>query len=162
MELVIKHFKELTTEELFEIYKLRVSVFVVEQNCAYQDIDDADKVAYHVYFKDEDGIQAYIRVLPQGTTYEDASIGRVISIKRRQGLATALLKEGIALAKEKFGANRLMIGAQTYARKLYEGVGFVQSSDEYIEDGIPHIHMILEDSTKENNFADAYRNMDEE
>lgn len=144
MELVIKHFDELTNEELLEIFRLRIAVFVVEQNCPYQDIDFADKVAYHLYLKDKDGIQAYIRVLPPGATYEDASIGRVISVKRRCGLATRLLKEGIALAKEKFGAKRLTIGAQVYARKLYEGVGFVQSSEEYLEDGIAHIHMTMQ------------------
>lgn len=144
MELVIKHFSELTTEELMEIYKLRIAVFVVEQNCPYQDIDGMDPYAYHVYLKDEDGIQAYLRVLPQGTRYADASLGRVISVKRRCGLATKILQEGIALAREKFGAKRLILGAQTYARGLYEKVGFVQSSGEYLEDGIPHIHMTQE------------------
>ena len=144
MELVIKHFDELTKEELMEIYALRVAVFVVEQNCPYQDIDGMDPFSYHVYFKNEDGIQAYLRVLPENTRYQDASLGRVISIKRRCGLATQLLREGIAVAREKFGVHRLTIGAQLYARKLYEGVGFVQSSEEYLEDGIPHIHMILE------------------
>lgn len=64
MELVVKHFSELSAEELFEIYKLRVSVFVVEQNCPYQEVDDADRVAYHLWLKDEDGIEAYARVLP--------------------------------------------------------------------------------------------------
>ena len=144
MELVIKHFDELTKEELMEIYALRIAVFVVEQNCPYQDIDGFDPCSYHVYFKDEQGIQAYLRVVPPHTRYEDASLGRVISIKRRCGLATQLLREGIAVAKEKFGVSRLTIGAQLYARKLYEGVGFVQSSGEYPEDGIPHIHMVLE------------------
>lgn len=139
---VTKHFNELTTEELFNIYKLRVAVFVVEQNCPYQEIDDAGKFAYHLYLKNEDGIQAYLRVLPQGITYDDVSIGRVISIKRHQGLATQLLQVGIQFAEGKLNARRITIGAQTYVRKLYESVGFVQSSKEYLEDGIPHIHMI--------------------
>ena len=141
MELVVKKFEQLTVDELHEIYRLRIAVFVVEQNCAYQDIDGADKVAYHLYLKDENGIQAYVRVLPQGVLHETASIGRVISIKRRCGLATRLLKEGIALAREKFGAKELTVGAQKYARGLYEKVGFVQSSEDYIEDGIVHIKM---------------------
>ena len=144
MELVIKHFSELTAEELMQIYKLRIAVFVVEQNCPYQDIDGWDSRAYHLWLKDEDGIQAYLRVLPQGTVYEDASLGRVISIKRRCGLATRLLQEGIALAREKFGAKRLIIGAQTYACPVYEKVGFVRTDYEYIEDGIPHVRMIQE------------------
>lgn len=144
MELIIKHFDELTTDELLDIMRLRVSVFVVEQSCPYQEIDGNDKLAYHLYYKDDDGIQAYLRVLPQNTLYSDTSIGRVISIRRRCGLATALLREGITTAIEKFGAKSIVIGAQAYARRLYEGVGFVAVSEEYLEDGIPHIHMKLD------------------
>ena len=144
MERIIKHFSELTTKELMEIYRLRISVFVVEQNCPYQDIDGWDPHAYHLWLKDEEGVQAYLRVLPQNTLYADASLGRVISIKRRCGLATRLLQEGIALALEKFGAKRLMIGAQTYACPVYEKVGFKRTDYEYMEDGIPHVRMIQE------------------
>ena len=144
MELVIKHFDELRTQELFEIFKLRVSVFVVEQNCPYQEVDDADKKAYHVYLKDETGIQAYLRVLPKGVTFSEASIGRVIAVKRRCGLGSLILSEGIKAAKERFGAESIVIGAQAYARGLYEKAGFVQSSSEFLEDGIPHIKMTLQ------------------
>ena len=144
MKLIIKHFSELTTEELMEIYRLRISVFVVEQNCPYQDIDGWDPHAYHLWLKDEEGIQAYLRVLPPNTLYADASLGRVISMKRRCGLATRLLQEGIALAREKFGAKRLIIGAQTYACPVYEKVGFARTDYEYMEDGIPHVRMIQE------------------
>lgn len=141
MELTVKHFSELTAEELFEIYKLRVSVFIVEQNCPYQEVDDADPESYHVYMKDNDGIQAYLRVIPKGVTHDDVSIGRVISVKRRCGIGTEIVKAGVAVAKEKLNAESISIGAQTYARKLYEDIGFVQSGDEYLEDGIPHIPM---------------------
>lgn len=144
MELIMKHFNELTTDELMEIYKLRIAVFVVEQNCPYQDVDGWDPHAYHLWLKDEEGIQAYLRVLPQGTLYDDASLGRVISIRRRCGLVTRLLQEGIALAREKFSAKRLIIGAQTYACPVYEKVGFVRTNYEYMEDGIPHVRMIQE------------------
>lgn len=143
MELVIKHFSELTLEELHDILKLRTEIFIVEQNCPYQDIDGADKVAYHLYLKENNEILAYLRVLPEGATYKEASVGRVVSARRREGLATRLLKEGIIVAKEKFDATTLTIGAQVYARKLYENVGFTQCSEEYLEDGIPHIHMRL-------------------
>lgn len=143
MELVIKHFNELSNEELWAIYKLRVDVFVVEQKCPYPEVDEADKVAYHVYLKDETGIQAYLRVLPAGATFPEPSVGRVISVKRRQGLGSQILAAGIRVAKEKFGAKTITIGAQVYARGLYEKAGFVQSSPEYIEDGITHIHMTL-------------------
>ena len=144
MERIVKHFSELTTLELMEIYSLRMAIFVVEQNCPYQDIDGSDPYAYHVYLKDEEGIRAYLRVLPQNSRYAEASLGRVVSNKRRCGLATRVLQEGIAVAREKFGAKRLILGAQTYARPLYEKVGFVSLEDEYLEDGQPHVHMILE------------------
>ena len=146
MELMIKHFRELTTEELMEIYKLRNAVFVVEQNCVYQDIDGADPYCYHIWLQDQDGIQAYLRVAPQNTKYADASLGRVISVKRRCGLATRLLQEGITLAREKFGAKRLIISAQTYACPVSENVGFVRTDYEYLEDGIPHVKMIREEN----------------
>lgn len=143
MELVIKHFSELTLDELFEIYKLRVSVFVVEQNCPYQEVDDADKAACHLYMKDETGIQAYLRVLPKGAVHDEVAVGRVISVKRRCGIGTQIVKAGIAVARERFHARCILIGAQTYARKFYENVGFRQSGEEFLEDGIPHIPMTL-------------------
>ena len=98
MELFVKHFSELSAEELFEIYKLRVSVFVVEQKCPYQEIDDADRAAYHLWLKDEDGIEAYARVLPQGVTFPTAAIGRVISVKRRCGLGGKIVEAAIHAA----------------------------------------------------------------
>ena len=109
MELVVKHFSELSAEELFEIYKLRVSVFVVEQNCPYQEVDDADRVAYHLWLKDEDGIEAYARVLPQGAAFPTASIGRVIAVKRRCGLGSKIVEAAIDVAKTKFRAEKLTI-----------------------------------------------------
>lgn len=144
MELVIKHFNDLTLKELHEIYKVRTAVFVVEQNCPYQEVDDADLVSYHLYLKDDQGIQAYIRVIPKGVTMAEVSIGRVISLKRRQGLASKLLKEGIQLAKDKFNATCIEIEAQVYARTLYEKVGFKQVSEPFLEDGIEHIKMRLD------------------
>ena len=144
MELVIKHFSELSAEELFQIFKLRVSVFVVEQKCPYQEIDDADTNAYHVYLKDEKGIQAYLRVLPENAAFQEPSIGRVIAVKRRCGLGSKILSAGIKVAKERLGARFIVIEAQVYARELYEKAGFVQSSSEFLEDGIPHIQMSLQ------------------
>jgi len=149
MELHIKHFRELTPEELYAILKLRVDIFIVEQNCPYYEIDNHDQDAYHLFLTDEEGIQAYLRVMEHGAFFEDASIGRVVSAKRHQGLATRLLREGIRLAREKFDPPRIVIEAQTYARQLYEGVGFVQSSGEFLEDGIPHIRMTLDFTSKD-------------
>ncbi len=145
MELTAKHFSELTTQELFEIFKLRVSVFVVEQKCYYQEVDEHDSASYHVWLHDEDGIEAYLRVLPAGETFDEVSIGRVIAVKRRCGLGTKIVAAGIDVAREKLGAKKIKIEAQTYARALYEKLGFVQVGDEFLEDGIPHIPMLWEE-----------------
>ena len=144
MELIVKHFSELSTEDLFAIYRLRVSVFVVEQHCPYQEIDDADKVAYHIWLQDEGGIEAYARVLPKGTTFPSVAIGRVIAVKRRCGLGSKIVAAAIQVAKEKFAADKITIEAQVYARSLYEKAGFHQTSEEFLEDGIPHIQMQLD------------------
>lgn len=141
MELVVKKFDELDKRELFEIYKLRVKVFVVEQNCPYQEIDDTDLVSYHVYLKEDDKIVAYLRAIPKGVTFSDASLGRVIAVKRRQGLGTKIVKAGIEVVKEKFNTDKITIEAQVYARKLYENCGFRQTGPEFLEDNIPHIRM---------------------
>lgn len=141
MELTEKHFSELTTEELFDIYKLRVSVFVVEQSCPYQEVDSADKTAYHIWLKEDGELLAYLRVLPRGAVREEVSLGRVIAVRRRCGLGSRILAAGIRTAVERFGADCIVIEAQTYARGLYEKAGFVQTSEEFLEDGIPHIQM---------------------
>lgn len=142
MELNIKHFSQLSRDELFEIYKLRVTVFIVEQQCPYQEIDDADREAYHIFLKDEEGIQAYLRLLPAGVAFDAVSLGRVIAVKRRCGLGTRIVEAGIKAAKEILGAETIKIEAQVYARGLYEKLGFVQTSEEFLEDGIPHIEMV--------------------
>lgn len=143
MELTVKHFSELSAEELFEIYKLRVSVFIVEQRCPYQDVDDADRTAYHLWLKDENGIAAYARLLPPGVTFPTAAIGRVIAVRRRCGLGTRIVDSAINAAREKLSADVITIEAQVYARSLYEKAGFVQTSEEFLEDGIPHVQMQL-------------------
>ena len=144
MQLVIKHYNELTADELYDILAARAEVFVVEQNCAYQDLDGIDKNAYHVYYKEDGKIVAYLRVIDKGERLDEVSIGRVISLKRRCGLGSALMREGLRVAKEKFGATKVKIGAQLYAKPFYESVGFQQISGEYLEDGIPHIYMLAE------------------
>lgn len=142
MQLFVKQFQELSADELYDILSARAEVFVVEQNCAYQDLDGVDKDAYHVFYKENGKILAYLRVIDKGKRLDEVSIGRVISLKRRCGLGSALLKEGLRVAKEKFGADKVKIGAQLYAKPFYEGVGFKQVSGEYLEDGIPHIYML--------------------
>lgn len=143
MELVVKAFHELTVDELYEILKLRIDVFVVEQHCPYHELDDADKVSYHVFLKENGEIHAYLRVIPAGILFDDVSIGRVAARKRRCGLGTEILSAGIDTAVTRLGAKAITIEAQTYARSLYEKAGFVQTTDEFLEDGIPHIGMRL-------------------
>ena len=143
MEKHIKTFDQLTTEELYALIHLREKVFVVEQQCAYLDADGHDIDAVHVWLSDERGIVAYCRVLDRGAAFEDVSLGRVIAVYRREGLGTQVVRLGIDVARERFRARRIVIEAQTYARKLYENLGFRQTSDEFLEDGIPHIQMTL-------------------
>ena len=144
METIVKKFDELTVAELYEILKIRAEVFVVEQNCVYQDLDEVDKEAYHVYMEEDGQILAYLRVIDKGKRLDEVSVGRVISLKRRCGLGGALMKVGLQVAKEKFRAERVKVGAQVYAKAFYESVGFTQCSEEYLEDGIPHIYMLFD------------------
>ncbi len=144
MELRVKRFNELSTEELYRILKLRVSVFVVEQNCPYPELDDRDQEALHVWFEDEGGILAYLRILDRGVVSDYVTIGRVIAVKRRCGLGSRILSEGIRIAREAFDAGKVYAEAQVYAKGMYEKLGFRQISEEFLEDGIPHVRMLLD------------------
>ena len=143
MELTIKRFRDLSLDELYEILRARVKVFVIEQNCPYQELDGRDQYAWHVFFHDESGIVAYLRVIDGGIQCPSVAIGRVITLRRGEGLGLKVLKEGIRVAKEKLNANEIEIEAQVYAKGFYEKVGFRQSSEEFLEDGIPHMRMTL-------------------
>ncbi len=143
MKLYIKHFSELTTMELYRILRARAEIFVVEQDCPYQDLDNKDLNAWHVWYEDEDGVAAYCRVLDKGVSYEEeGSIGRVITVKRGTGLGLKVMQAGIRIAKEKFGQTSLRISAQQYAQGFYEKCGFVRVSEPYPEDNIPHVQML--------------------
>lgn len=141
MELVTKTFEKLSALELFEIYKLRAAVFVVEQNSPYQDVDDEDLSAYHMYLRDDEGIQAYLRVIP--VSESEAHIGRVIAVKRRSGLGAKILESAITLIKSDLKAKIITIEAQTYVKGFYEKFGFVQVSEEFVLEGRAHIKMEL-------------------
>lgn len=143
MRLSSKMFDELSLEEYHELLKLRCSVFVVEQQSPYQEVDDADKEALHLWFSDDGGLAAYARVLPAGVTHPSPSIGRVIAVSRGNGIGRAIMEEAIRAARERFGAEEVAIEAQVQARGFYEKLGFVQSSDEFDDAGIPHIEMRL-------------------
>lgn len=144
MELFIRRFNELDVNDLYEIMKLRCDVFIVEQECHYEDIDGRDIDAIHVYLKDNDEIVGYLRILDHNIVFDEVSIGRVIARRRREGIGSRLLMEGIKAAKQYFGADRIKIEAQTYARSFYERAGFRICGEEFLEDGIPHIPMVVE------------------
>ena len=144
MELLAKSFAELSTRELYDLLRLRVDVFVVEQRCPYPELDGRDQAALHVWLQDETGIQAYLRIMDRGVSSEYVTIGRVIAVKRRQGLGSRILAEGVRLARERFGAEQIYREAQVYAKALYEKQGFRAISDPCPEDGIPHVKMLLD------------------
>ena len=141
MELAVKTFQELTADELYELLRLRAEVFVVEQTCVYQDLDGKDQAALHLLLREGETRQAYARVLPAGTAFPTAGLGRVCTRSRGRGLGRAVVAAGIRAAREKLGAEEITIEAQSYVRGLYESFGFRQSSEEFLEDGIPHIQM---------------------
>ena len=144
MELTVKRFDELSLDEYHEVLKLRCAVFVVEQESPYQEVDDADKEALHLWLRDEGGaLAAYARVLPAGVTQETPSIGRVIAVSRGNGAGRRIMEEAIRVAQDDLGADVITIEAQVQARGFYEKLGFVQTSDEFDDGGIPHIEMRL-------------------
>lgn len=147
MDLVLhkKLFRELTVDELYELLRVRAEVFVVEQDCVYQDMDGDDKVSVHLWLTDGGKVVALCRVCPAGTHMEEVSIGRVITTDRGKGYGKRIMLEGIKVAQEHFNAKRIDIEAQEYARGFYEQVGFRQSSEPFILDGIPHIRMTWTD-----------------
>ena len=139
-----KLFQELTLDELYELLRIRSEVFVVEQDCVYQDLDYDDQPSIHLWLTRGDKIVAICRVCPAGTHMEEVSVGRVITTERGKGYGKRMMLEGVKAAQEHFGARRIEIEAQEYARGFYEQVGFRQSSEPFILDGIPHIKMIWE------------------
>ena len=143
MELTLhkKTFSELTTDELYELLRIRNDVFVVEQNCVYQDLDYDDQKSVHMWLTRDGKVVALCRVCPAGTHMEEVSIGRVITVERGKGYGKRMMLEGILAAQKCFDAKRIDIEAQEYARGFYEQVGFRQSSEPFILDGIPHIRM---------------------
>ncbi len=145
MSLVLhkKAFRELTLDELYELLRVRSEVFVVEQNCVYQDLDGDDQASIHLWLTSDDKVVALCRVCPAGTHMNEVSIGRVITTERGKGYGKRIMLEGIAAAKEYFNAKVIEIEAQEYAKGFYEQVGFRQSSAPFILDGIPHIKMTL-------------------
>jgi ElaA protein len=140
-----KKFDDLTSHELYSVLQLRNEVFVVEQNCVFQDADDKDQDSYHLMGWDNEMLVAYSRIVPPGIAYDSfPSIGRVVTSPkmRRTGIGKTLMRQSIEELQKLLGKSSIKLGAQLYLKKFYESFGFVQSSEVYIEDGIPHIEMI--------------------
>lgn len=139
----IKRFNELSVSDLYQILQLRSEVFVVEQNCVYQDIDGKDQKALHLLGIFEDNVAAYVRLFAPGDYFDNASIGRVvISPKfRDRKWGHSLMTAAIDAIQKEFNTSAITISAQLYLKKFYETHGFVQDGDEYLEDDIPHIKM---------------------
>ncbi|WP_108869046.1 GNAT family N-acetyltransferase [Aquimarina aquimarini] len=145
MKFRVKRFQELTTEELYKILRLRAEVFVVEQDCVYQDIDNKDQKALHVIGEKNGDIIAYTRIFDKGHYFDVPSIGRVLvsEKERKYGYGHDLIKESILAIEAHFGNKKVKISAQTYLEKFYKSHGFKKIGKEYLEDGIPHITMII-------------------
>lgn len=145
MNIKIKHFNELTTLELYRILQVRAEVFIIEQSCFYQDLDGKDRDALHLWLEEDGKVLAYVRNLKPGVSFKEAAIGRVITTVRSQGYGLQIMQ--IAIQEHLHsGFNKIRISAQAYAREFYEKCGFQKASDEYLEDGIPHIQMLWERS----------------
>lgn len=140
-----KKFNELSVDELYLIMQLRNEVFVLEQNCPYQDADNKDQQSFHLAGWEDKKLVAYVRIIPPGICYTEPSIGRVVTSPayRRTGAGRELMNKAIEKTLTQFNTNAIKIGAQLYLKKFYESLGFIQSSEEYLEDNIPHIEMLL-------------------
>ncbi|MCH2197131.1 GNAT family N-acetyltransferase [Kordia sp.] len=145
LTVTIKPFNEFTIDELYDVLQLRSEVFVVEQDCMYQDIDGKDRKALHVIGKNEhEKVVAYTRLFNAGDYFEKASFGRVVVSEsaRAFGYGHTIIKASIAAISKHYQTKDIKISAQTYLRKFYNSHGFSQIGEEYLEDGIPHIAMV--------------------
>jgi len=146
MEWYFKTYKQLTKEELYSLLRLRAEVFVVEQDCPYQDVDNKDPKAFHIFAIDNTEVVAYTRVFKAGDYFQEASIGRVVTKPsyRGTGLGQKLMQKTIDFIEKSTISKPIRISAQTYLIKFYEGYGFKKTGIEYLEDNIPHISMLLD------------------
>ncbi len=142
---ITKTFYELDKEDLYQILRLRSEVFVVEQGCVYQDIDNKDKNAIHLYYKENDEIVAYTRIFKAGYYYENPSIGRVVVSKKNRGkyLGKKIMIDSIEYIKQNVKGEKIELSAQKYLDNFYKDLGFYKIGEDYLEDGIPHQRMIL-------------------
>ncbi|MGB5823006.1 MAG: GNAT family N-acetyltransferase [Proteocatella sp.] len=144
MEINLKKFKDLSVQELYEILRVRESVFILDQKCFYHDIDCKDMNAHHLFMQDENKVIAYLRILDKGVSYDEISIGRVMVDKeyRGNGLARKIMQNAIDFVVHNMNESKIRISAQEYLLDFYKSLGFKAETEVYMEDDIPHIEMI--------------------
>ncbi|TXE19136.1 GNAT family N-acetyltransferase [Psychroserpens burtonensis] len=144
IDIKVKKFTELTTQELYNILQLRSEVFVVEQDCVYQDIDGKDQKALHIVGFKNNKVVAYTRVFKSGDYFEYASIGRVVvsECERQHKYGCDIMNVSVDAIKTYYKETKIKISAQTYLKRFYNNLEFFEVGEEYLEDGIPHIGMI--------------------
>tara|TARA_B100000427_G_scaffold117880_1_gene98139 strand:+ start:7 stop:450 length:444 start_codon:yes stop_codon:yes gene_type:complete len=144
--IITKTFSELDTEDLYQILRIRSEVFVVEQDCVYQDIDNKDQNAIHLYYKENDQIVAYTRIFKAGDYYENPCIGRVVVSKKNRGndLGKKIMIDSMEYIKQNIKGEKIELSAQKYLDKFYKDLGFYKIGEDYLEDGIPHQRMIFD------------------
>jgi len=144
LQIQVKKFNELTIDQLYELLQLRSQVFVVEQDCVYQDIDSKDQKSLHILGLKNNKIIAYTRIFKPGDYFNEASIGRVVVAEneRKFKYGHQIMKASINAIAAHFNTATIIISAQTYLKKFYNNLGFNQIGDGYLEDGIPHIKML--------------------
>ena len=142
----VKTYDQLSKEDLYLILRLRSEVFVVEQNCVYQDIDNKDQRALHLFIRNHNDVIAYTRLFNAGDYFDEASIGRVVVDKnfRDKKLGHIIIEKSIQTIKQKYNRSCILISAQTYLKNFYASHSFLQIGEGYLEDGIPHIKMKLD------------------
>ena len=143
MQIHFKTFESCSNKDLFDLYYLRSVVFVVEQNCAYQDVDEKDLACIHVLMRGEETLLAYCRILPPGLVYKEAAIGRVVvpSEHRGQGFAKKLMLAAMDYCQTQYPQSDIVISAQKYLDKFYSELNFIKEGEDYLEDNIPHQKM---------------------
>lgn len=146
MKCKLKEFTELTTAELYEILKLRAEVFVVEQNCPYQDLDDKDQSSYHLFLEDNGQIIAVLRIIPENIAYKEMAIGRLIVKKsyRGKGISRKMMVRAMEFITEDLGKEKIRLSGQAYLTDFYQSLGFEKVSEMYFEDGIEHFEFLYE------------------
>ena len=146
MKFELKKFSDLTIENLYNLIKIRQSIFIVEQNCPYNDLDNKDQFSLHLLGYKKNELVSYARIFPPGILSPKAIIGRILVIKkyRSQGLGASLINRSLEIIKYNFGNVAIRLEAQTYLCDFYKKFGFISKGKEYLEDGIPHVSMILD------------------